>query len=144
MKPLGLFALTRKTPLQETLPGLSPDKIHIYPYNSPTKYNGSATFLPNLSAFGVWESFRAVSKARSNFEYLKKYVFQKFLRVPFGQTFDTTLPLSLFFSAERYGRHKIVRVPFRLGFLCSSVYPYIHRKHCRSCALFPLPLWCIL
>ena len=61
-----------------------------------------------------------------------------------GQTFDTPLPLSLFLSAERSGRLKIIRVLYRLCFRRSPVYRDIHRKRCRSCAWFSLPLWGIM
>ena len=111
-------------------------------YTTETQLNlyKPETFPPHLSAFGVWESFRGESKARRNFEYLNEYAFEKSLRVPCGQTFDTPFPLSLFLSAERSGRLKIVRGLYRLCFLRSPVYRGIHRKRCRSCAWFSLPL----
>lgn len=53
-------------------------------YTTETQLNlyKPETFPPHLSAFGVWESFRAVSKARRDFFYTDKPVFQKSLRVP--------------------------------------------------------------
>ena len=111
-----------------------------YPIKTQLNLYNPETFPPHLSASGVWESFCAVSKARRDFEYSNKSVFQKSLRALCGQTFDTPFPLSLFFSAERYGRLKIIRELYRLCFLRPPVYRDIHRKCCRFRAWFSLPL----
>ena len=140
MKPLGLFVLPLYHRGAAFAMNSARTKTQQYPTETQLNLYNPETFPPHLSAFGVWESFRGESKARRNFEYLNEYAFEKSLRVPCGQTFDTPFPLSLFLSAERSGRLKIVRGLYRLCFLRSPVYRGIHRKRCRSRAWFSLPL----
>ena len=115
----------------------------LYPNDTQYKPNRRIQ-LRNFSAapFGVWslgELSRCV-KGAQGFFYTDKPVFRNPCASLCGQTFDTPLPLSLFFSAERSGRLKIVRELYRLCFLRSPVYRDIHRKCCRSRAWFSLPL----
>ena len=119
---------------------LCPYKTPTIPNRNPTERYNPETFPPHLSAYGVWESFRAVSKARRNCFDTNENDLQQSLRVPCGQTFDTPFPLSLFFFAERYGRLKIIRELYRLCFLRSPVYRDTYRKRCRFRAWFSLPL----
>lgn len=55
-----------------------------YPTETQLNLYKPVSFLPHLSAFGVWESFRAVSKARRNFEYQKEYAFEKIPARPYA------------------------------------------------------------
>lgn len=140
MKPLGLFVL----PLYHRGAAFAMNSARTKTQQCPTEtqlnlYNPE-TFPPHLSAYGVWESFRAVSKARRDFLTRISLLLKNPCASLCGQTFDTPFPLSLFLSAERYGRLKIIRVLYRLCFLRSPVYRGIHRKRCRSRAWFSLPL----
>lgn len=72
-------------------------------YTTETQLNlyKPETFPPHLSAFGVWESFRAVSKARRDFFYTDKPVFQKSLRVPMRADLWHTVPALPFFVRRK-------------------------------------------
>ena len=97
-----------------------------YPTETQLNLYKPVTFLPHLSAFGVWESFRAVSKARRDFFTRISLFFRNPCASLCGQTFDTPFPLSLFLSAERYGRRKqygnrIYPLGFPYGY-CGSLF----------------------
>ena len=86
MKPLGLFVLPLYHRGAFFAMSAARTKPVSYPNNTQQKPNrreyNSLTFPPHLSAYGVWESFRAVSKARRNCCDTNDNGFQQFQRVP--------------------------------------------------------------
>ena len=82
MKPLGLFVLPLYHRGAAFAMNSARTKTQQYPTETQLNLYNPETFPPHLSAFEVWESFRGVSKARRNFEYLNEYAFEKSLRVP--------------------------------------------------------------
>ena len=110
------------------------------PNQNPTEEYESLTFPPHLSAFGVWESFRAVSKARRDFFTWISLFFRNPSASLCGQTFDTAFPLSLFFSAERSGRQKIIQVLYISVWISFRIFREFVRKPVRSRFWFFLPL----
>lgn len=107
------------------------------PYPTETQLNlyKPVSFLPHLSAFGVWESFRAVSKARRDFFTRISLFFRNPCASLCGQTFDTPFPLSLFLSAERYGRRKQYGICISVGISFRILREFV-RKLVRSRSCF--------
>ena len=140
MKPLGLFVL----PLYHRGAAFAMNSARTKPQQYPTETQRRDT-TPKLfrRTFRRMEFGRAFAlcQRRAGIVLIRmRMIFNNSCASLCGQTFDIPFPLSLFLSAERSGRLKIVRELYRLCFLRSPVYRGIHRKRCRSRAWFSLPL----